>query len=144
VPSQIRLGSYSLQHGYGSARQLAREAADFTAVLCGDDMIAFGAIAGFKAGGLRIPEDVAVAGFADDPLAGVMEPGLTTIRYPMVEMGERAFEVFRVLRDSGSRFTPHERLPTRLIVRRSTDPGCLPFDLSRRPGTEPVRPNPIP
>ncbi len=87
-------------------------------------MIAFGAMAGFKARGLRIPQDVAVVGFADDPLAGVMDPGLTTIHYPMVEMGQRAFEIFRALRDSRSRSLPHEQLATKLVVRRSTDPAC--------------------
>jgi DNA-binding LacI/PurR family transcriptional regulator len=84
-------------------------------------------MAGFKSRGLRIPEDVAVAGFANDPLAGVMDPGLTTIHYPMVEMGRRAFEVFLALRSASKRSVPHERLNTHLIVRRSTDPKCLPF-----------------
>jgi DNA-binding LacI/PurR family transcriptional regulator len=96
-------------------------------VFCGDDMIAFGAMAGFKSRGLRIPDDVAVAGFSNDPLAGVMDPGLTTVHYPMVEMGRRAFEVFLALRDKSKRAVPHECLKTHLIVRRSTDPTCQPF-----------------
>ncbi len=122
APAQVLMGSYSLQHGYETARRLVEQSPGFTAVLCGDDMIAFGAIAGFKSRGLRIPEDVAVAGFADDPLSGVMDPGLTTIHYPMVEMGRRAFEVFRSLRDRAHRAAPHEQLATTLVVRRSTDP----------------------
>jgi DNA-binding LacI/PurR family transcriptional regulator len=125
--SHILMGSYSLQHGWASALRLVAEQPGFTAVSCGDDMIAFGAMAGFKSRGLRIPEDVAVVGFANDPLAGVMDPGLTTIHYPMVEMGRRAFEVFLALRSAGKRPVPHERLNTHLIVRRSTDPNCLPF-----------------
>ena len=141
-PTHVLMGSYSLQHGYDTARRLVDESPGFTAVLCGDDMIAFGAIAGFKSCGLRIPEDVAVAGFADDPLAGVMDPGLTTIHYPMVEMGRRAFEVFRSLRDSRSRSVPHEELVTGLVVRRSTDPACRPFALS--PLTEQTSKEPIP
>jgi LacI family transcriptional regulator len=132
----ILMGSYSLQHGYASALRLVDESPDFTAVVCGDDMIAFGAMAGFKSRGLRIPEDLAVAGFANDPLAGIIDPGLTTIHYPMVEMGRRAFAVFRTLRDSGGRSTPHEKLAAQLVVRRSTDPSCPPF--AQSPLMEPL------
>ena len=122
APAHILTGSYSLQHGHASALRLVEAAPGFTAVVCGDDMIAFGAMAGFKSCGLRIPQDVAVVGFADDPLAAVMDPGLTTIHYPMVEMGQRAFAVFRSLRDHANRSTPREQLATTLVIRRSTDP----------------------
>jgi LacI family transcriptional regulator len=108
----------------------------FTAVFCGDDMIAFGAMAGIKSRGLRIPEDIAVVGFADDPLACVVDPGLTTIHYPMAEMGRRAFELFMNLRSKRYRSAPHELLPTRLVVRRSTDPAepiYAQFNLEPRP-----------
>jgi DNA-binding LacI/PurR family transcriptional regulator len=125
--THISMGSYSLRHGYDSAVRLLEEQPGFTAVFCGDDMIAFGAMAGLKSRGVRIPEDVAVAGFSNDPLAGVMDPGLTTIHYPMVEMGRRACEVFLTLRDAKQRAVPHEWLKTHLIVRRSTDPTCPPF-----------------
>ncbi len=125
--SHILTGQYSLQHGYQSALCLVDRKRDFTAVFCGDDMIAFGAMAGFKSRGCRIPEDIAVAGFSNDPLSGVMDPGLTTIHYPIVEMGRRAFEVFLGLRGAPKRSVPHEVLRTRLIVRRSTDPKLPPF-----------------
>jgi LacI family transcriptional regulator len=125
--SCIVTGAYSLQHGYAAALQLLDEQPGFTAVFCGDDMIAFGAMAGFKSRGQRIPEDIAVAGFSNDPLAGTMDPGLTTIHYPMVEMGQRAFEVFLALRSGGKRSVPHEWLKTQLVIRRSTDPTCPPF-----------------
>jgi DNA-binding LacI/PurR family transcriptional regulator len=125
--SHILMGDYSLQHGYASALRLIKEHPGCTAVFCGDDMIAFGAMAGFKSQGWRVPEDVAVAGFANDPLAGAVDPGLTTVHYPMVEMGRRAFEVFLRLRDSCGRTVPRECMATRLIVRRSTDPSLPPF-----------------
>lgn len=125
--SHILDGAYSLQHGYRAALRLLEEEPGFTAVFCGDDMIAFGAMAGFKSRGQRIPEDIAVAGFANDPLAGAVDPGLTTIHYPMVEMGRRAFEVFQRLREQPDQPVPHEWLPTKLVVRRSTDPSLPPF-----------------
>lgn len=120
--SDILTGSYSIEHGYASALRLLDRQPGFTAVFCGDDMIAFGVMAGLKSKGRRIPQDVAVVGFGNDPLAVVGDPSLTTIHYPMVEMGRRAFEVFRSLRDGSRRSTPHEHLETSLVVRRSTDP----------------------
>jgi LacI family transcriptional regulator len=54
----------------------------FTAFFCGDDMIVFRAIAGIKSRGRRILEDIAMVGFADDPLACVVDPGLTTLTIP--------------------------------------------------------------
>ncbi|HEY9174698.1 MAG TPA: LacI family DNA-binding transcriptional regulator [Verrucomicrobiae bacterium] len=125
--THILNGAYSLQHGFAAAIRLLDEQAGFTAVFCGDDMIAFGAMAGFKSRGRRIPEDIAVAGFSNDPLAVAMDPGLTTIHYPMVEMGQRAFEVFQRLREKPRRAVPHEWLPTQLIIRRSTDPSLPAF-----------------
>ena len=61
ISYQFLMGSYSPRHGYGSALRLIDESPNFTAIVCGDDMIAFGAMAGFKSRGLRIPEDLAEA-----------------------------------------------------------------------------------
>jgi hypothetical protein len=69
-------------------------------------------------------------------LAGVIDPGLTTVRYPLVELRQRAFEVFRTLYDSRSRSIPHEQLATKLVVRRRTDPACPPFAASSRTGPD--------
>ncbi|HZB12768.1 MAG TPA: substrate-binding domain-containing protein, partial [Chryseolinea sp.] len=43
-----------------------------------------------KLAGIKIPQDIAVAGFNNDPLSKVIEPNLTTINYPGYEMGEMA------------------------------------------------------
>ena len=117
----IVTGAYSIEHGYASALKLHQERPGFSAVVCGDDMIAFGAMAGLKSCGLRIPEDVAVVGFMDDPLAVVADPGLTTIHHPMVHMGRRAFEFFLSLLNEPQQTAPREILNTQLIIRRSTD-----------------------
>ncbi len=119
--THIITGAYSTEHGYAAALKLSDEKQKFSAVLCGDDMIAFGAMAGFKSRGFRIPEDVAVAGFMDDPLAVVADPGLTTIHHPMVQMGKRAFEIILDLLENPRRSVPREMLKTQLIIRRSTD-----------------------
>lgn len=118
----ILWGDYTLEHGFRSVRALLAAKRRFNALLCGDDTVAFGAIAALKAGGIRVPEQVAVVGFDDDPLAAVFDPSLTTIHYPMLEMGRSAFQV--LARQIGRKRPGAEQvqLATRLVVRRSTDP----------------------
>ena len=119
--AQIIWGDYTLDHGYSAARQLLQEKRKFDALLCGDDIVAFGAMAALKAKGIRIPEEVAVVGFDNDPMAPVFDPSLTTIHYPMYEMGRACFALFRKI--ASRKKTPlHVSLETRLVVRRSTDP----------------------
>jgi DNA-binding LacI/PurR family transcriptional regulator len=88
---RILWGEYTIQHGYQATRQLLAEKKTFNAILCGDDIVAFGAIAALKAPGIRIPEQVAVVGFDDDPMARVFDPSLTTIYYPISIMGRACF-----------------------------------------------------
>jgi LacI family transcriptional regulator len=64
----------------------------FTAVFAIDDMSACGAIRSLAEHNLRVPEDVSVIGFDDIPGSAISTPGLTTIRQPMVRMGELAVE----------------------------------------------------
>jgi len=117
----ILWGDYTLQHGYQATRRLLAEKRGFNALLCGDDIVAFGAMAALKARGIRIPEQVAVVGFDNDPMAPVFDPSLTTIHYPMYEMGRACFELFRRVVGRKRRTAEIVSLDTRLIVRRSTD-----------------------
>ena len=117
----VRYGDFTLEHGYETTLELVRSGRKFQALLCGDDLVAFGAMAALKSCGLRIPEDVAVIGFDDDPMAAMFDPSLTTVHYPMFEMGRLSFQMF--LRLSGSRLTAPRSIlmDTRLVIRRSTD-----------------------
>lgn len=60
------------------------------AIFAAGDNCAVGCIMALKAAGMDIPGDIAVAGFNNDPVSTVVEPGLTTINYPGYEMGEAA------------------------------------------------------
>ncbi|MBP6900240.1 MAG: LacI family DNA-binding transcriptional regulator [Burkholderiaceae bacterium] len=64
-----------------------------TAVFAMSDTLAIGAIKAFRRAGRRVPEDIAVVGFDNLPLAAVFEPALTTIAQPMRELGEAAAEL---------------------------------------------------
>jgi LacI family transcriptional regulator len=62
------------------------------AVFASNDMMAVGCLVAFREAGLRVPDDVAVAGFDDIPLAALVSPALTTARVHIAEMGRRALE----------------------------------------------------
>jgi len=70
-----------------------------TAIFAGSDYMAYGAISAAQQRGLRVPEDVAVVGFDDNPSSAHMEPALTTVRQPFYEMGRRASEILLALVD---------------------------------------------
>ena len=64
-----------------------------TAIVCGSDLMAFGAIRGVRTRGLSVPGDVSVVGFDDSPLIAFADPPLTTIRQPVEAMGAAAVNV---------------------------------------------------
>jgi LacI family transcriptional regulator len=90
-----------------------------TAVFVASDVVAFGAVQAIHGHGLHIPEDVAVVGFDDVPLASYCTPPLTTVRMPTVEMGRRAGELL-IERIGGQPTEWHVVLETTLVVRASS------------------------
>ncbi len=86
-PSLVEYGSCFLESGYQKALQLLRRNADMTAIACGSDIIAIGAIRAVKECGLKVPEDCSIIGFDDVYLSTIAEPRLTTVRQPTYEMG---------------------------------------------------------
>ena len=61
-----------------------------TAIVCGSDMMAIGAIRAARVAGLDVPGDVSVIGFDDSPLVAFLDPPLTTVRQPVAQMGGTA------------------------------------------------------
>ncbi|QNP69467.1 LacI family DNA-binding transcriptional regulator [Streptomyces roseirectus] len=89
-PGLVRHGSYDYEHGFSAVREVLARGADFTAVLAGTDVVAAGATQALKVTGLRVPDDVSVAGYDDIPLASHVTPQLTTVHVPYEEMGRVA------------------------------------------------------
>jgi LacI family transcriptional regulator len=83
-----------------------------------DDM-AFAVCRAAAVAGLRVPEDLLVVGFDDEPRAAVARPPLTTVRQPLAAMAARAVDLVHAAR-TGSPADAHVELPTRLVVRGST------------------------
>ncbi|MDX3059185.1 LacI family DNA-binding transcriptional regulator [Streptomyces sp. NE06-03E] len=83
-------GSYDRRSGYDATLELLRREPDMTAVVAANDTVALGVCAAVRERGLRIPEDISVAGFDDLPFSVDAVPALTTVRLPLFEAGARA------------------------------------------------------
>jgi LacI family transcriptional regulator len=88
---QVRVcAAFTEAAGAAAAKRLLASGPDFTAVLAGNDLIAFGVLAVLADAGIRCPEHVSVIGFNDLPLVDKLTPPLTTVRLPSREMGALA------------------------------------------------------
>lgn len=110
---------YTHTGGREGLRAVLAGSAAPTAVICGNDVLAIGAIAECHARGLKVPEDVSITGFDDMELAGMMKPALTTMRFPTAELGAYAANHL-LMRLEGKVVDLRCKLPTELVVRDST------------------------
>lgn len=86
-------GNYHADSGYDLVRELVRSNRLPTAILCGNDRMAVGAILGLLEAGIRVPQDVSVMGYDDQfQLAAEVRPALSTVRLPYPAMGRLAAE----------------------------------------------------
>jgi LacI family transcriptional regulator len=83
----IQEGNYTPGSGFEAMKTLLRFTPPISAVFVASDVVAMGAILAVKEAGLHIPQDIAVVGFDDIPLAEYYDPPLTTIRLPAYGLG---------------------------------------------------------
>lgn len=102
------------------ARALLSQSNPPTAVFASCDAVARAVYAAAFAKGLRIPEDLSVVGFDDDPLTNLLTPALTTVRQPFNAMGHAAFALLHGQITAPSAPVEHRVLAVELIVRQST------------------------
>jgi len=88
-------------------------------VFAANDIMAIGLLGTVLAGGLRVPEDIALAGFDDIPISRYVSPALTTMRVPIAAMGGQALEALASALDREPVDATTTVLPVQLIVRRS-------------------------
>ncbi|MFZ5962859.1 LacI family DNA-binding transcriptional regulator [Thalassococcus sp. BH17M4-6] len=81
---------YEIENGATAFARLMARAEPPTVVMCGNDVLAVGAMQGARAMGLRVPDDISVTGFDDIELARIVTPQLTTVHVPHRDMGRRA------------------------------------------------------
>ncbi|HEU0065853.1 MAG TPA: LacI family DNA-binding transcriptional regulator [Sphingomonas sp.] len=112
-------GDFEEESGAAAGALLLRRREGCDAVFAANDMMAIGAMVALRDGGLRIPHDIAVAGFDDIPLARLVSPSLTTMRVGIAAIGARA--VTRLARAiAGDPDTTSERATPELKARETT------------------------
>jgi LacI family transcriptional regulator len=91
-----------------------------TAVFAANDAMALGVLSALQEAGLRVPEEMAVTGFDDIPIARFLTPPLTTVRLAIADLGGLAVRrLLAAIAEGEDRERRHETLPTTLVVRES-------------------------
>ena len=85
-------GDFTQTSGHRAVRSVLASGAPIDGVFAANDMMAIGALLALQENGVRCPQDVAVVGFDDIPVAELMRPSLTTLRVNIAETGRRALE----------------------------------------------------
>jgi LacI family transcriptional regulator len=117
--SLIAYGDYSVESGVESGAALLALDPAPTAVFAASDDMALGAIRAARAAGLRVPDDLSIVGFDDLPISAWVEPGLTSVRQPIAEMGALAVEMIDKINRGVATESTHIELATTLIERES-------------------------
>ena len=120
VAVEIVQGDFAEESGEAAIDALLKSGRKFDAVFAGNDMMASGALQALNRAGVRVPDEVAVVGFDDIPLARHI--GLTTVQVHIAELGERALDRLLAIlageEDSGGQ----ELHKPELVIRSTTDP----------------------
>jgi LacI family transcriptional regulator len=112
---------YTIEAGYSSMRQLMERTHRPTAVFCGSDILAAGALKFCREAGIAVPDQVSVLGFDNLQVADITVPGLTTLEVPARDMGRIAADY--VLASPLQRLHMRQtELTIKLVVRGSTKP----------------------
>jgi LacI family transcriptional regulator len=113
-------GDFSEGSGYRAAQGLARWADRPTAIFASNDAMAIGALSAIRESGLRVPADIAVAGFDDIPMAAYVEPPLSSVHVDISALGERAtVRLLEALQRTNGYTVRRETLKATLVVRSS-------------------------
>ena len=116
---QVIVPSYTPEDGRLGMKTLLGRDSSLSAVFAITDELAIGALRALHEAKIRVPDDISVIGFDDIDISGYVEPALTTIHQPIVEMGERTAELVCTLIAEGKGEHLKVVLPHRLVERES-------------------------
>lgn len=118
-PDYIVHGDFTVASGYAAGLLLGRLDPLPDAIFAANDMMAAGCLEALGRLGLRVPEDIAVGGFDDVPVAHFLRPALTTMRIDVAALGRKALERLTATIAAPAADLPNERITPELIVRES-------------------------
>jgi LacI family transcriptional regulator len=116
---------YGFQQGFDAMNRIRLLHSDVTAVVCGNDYLAAGALSALDLAGVRVPEQLSVISFNDNDFAPFLHPPLTTVHLPIREIGEHGARLL-LARLRHETIEPLPSLPVTLMVRQSTGPVPVP------------------
>lgn len=121
-PEMIRESDFSIESGSEAAARLMELNPRPDAIFCVCDAVAFGVMSYLKSKNIRIPDDISIMGFTNEPVASLVDPPLTTVAQPVFEIGQNAAKLLLKQIDGklDKREPKHLKLDTQLIVRGST------------------------
>lgn len=118
IDDLLTQGDFSENAGYEAGYAILSQSRRPTAVFAANDAMAIGALCAFREQGIRVPEEMAVVGFDDIPIARFVSPPLTTVSVEIAELGRQAFELLLEANEQG-REPRLAILPTHLVIRES-------------------------
>ncbi len=118
--SLVRFGFFTPESGYQAMTDILSIRPRPTAIFVASDTVALGAIQAIRQHGLRIPNDMALVGFDDIPLAEFVDPPLTTVRLPAFGLGWGAADLLIRLIGKEDGLDTEVLLETELVVRASS------------------------
>ena len=110
------------EDGATMTRELLARSQVPSAIVCGNDLMAIGAMAAAFEAGLRVPEDISIVGADDIAFARYSHPPLTTVRLPRDQFGQAAFALLERMVRTKRRLGGEQTVATQLLVRQSTGP----------------------
>jgi LacI family transcriptional regulator len=127
-PSLVVEGNFRYEGGRDAMRRLLANGKRPDAVFASNDMMAFGAMDAVREAGLRVPTDVALAGWDDVPMTALTTPALTTVAMPKRQLGEAAAELLnKQVPLGGKHRTVRQTFAAQLVVRESSVAGRAAF-----------------
>ncbi len=120
--SRMFFGKYSERSGVRMAQELLKSRVDFDAIVCGNDLIAFGVMKVLQENGIEVPRDVSVIGYDDISFSSFLFPKLTTVHQPTYELGEIAAHMIVDEIEKRKSDAKRIRLEPYLVVRETSIP----------------------
>ena len=111
--------------GYPVGKKLLERRRPFTALFAYNDISAIGCIWAFREAGLRVPEDISVVGFDDIPGAAFANPALSTVRQPLIRMGQIAAQTLVDQIEGKGEYLPEIAVEAEFVARASSVPAHL-------------------
>jgi len=116
-------GDFSEGSGYQATGRIVQMEPRPTAIFAANDAMAIGILCALKERGIRVPEDISLAGFDDIPMVRYLSPPLSSIRTPIPELGSGAAERLLAMIEAGGAIRPRQQtLEVLLVARASTGP----------------------